>query len=135
MSDVELTKAATIRAPNDYNRTANDFGGLLFTCDNTIAVNALPQEWSKRRWVFVRNRGSVEAHYAFSTHDDAVIDPAATATAEGTSDEVGFPIAAGELQQVELPKWESTSDRESLYFVRITASGSADLLVFLGDGE
>ena len=76
----ELVKAAKIRSPNDRKRTANDYGNKLYTCGSSIARNALPAEFSGR-WYILTNRGSVEAHYAFSPLADAAIDPTPTASA------------------------------------------------------
>lgn len=127
----EEERAARIRSPHDLGRTANDFGNLLFTCDSSGDIDALPAEWSGR-WYIVRNLGSVAAWFAFSKEDDAVVDPTPTAADAGTASQVGSYIAPGEVQQRQLPYWEKG---ESLYFVRYTASSSTELLLELGDSE
>jgi hypothetical protein len=134
----EEERAARIRVPHDIGRTANDFGNKLFVCDTTIDIDALPgdltgtgDDW-RGRWVIIRNIGSVAAWFAFSTHDDAAVDATPTATDVGASSQTGSYIAAGEVQQRQLPYWERAA---SLYFVRITASGSTEILLELGDGE
>lgn len=132
-----LNKAAEIRAPND-RAAADDFGSKLYTCTNVLKRNSLPPEWFARRWVIVRNLGSVGVWYGFSTRQSggsgtSTVLAAPAATDAGTSTQVGEYIAPGEVQQVELPDWVNG---ESMFFIRIVASGaSADMLLRLGDGE
>lgn len=128
----EETRAARVRFPHDMGRTANDYGAPLFTCTNVIARNALSYEDYSGKWVILRNCGSVEAHFAVSTHDDAAIDPTPTASAAGEEDQTAGRIAAGEVQQRQLPTWDKSV---TVYFCRITASGSTELQIEIGEGE
>jgi hypothetical protein len=124
----EEVKAARIRAPNDFGRTANDFGGKLFDCTTTHQAHALPASW-KGKWIILHNRGSVAAHFAFSAHSDAEVDPAATAIAAGEEDKVGEILDAGEKQHRLLPKF---GDNDTCYFVRECASSTTSVHIALG---
>jgi len=133
----EEVKAARIRSANDFFRgsgsvrVANDFGGREFTVTNTSAPNILPDHWSNR-WVIVRNIGANPCRYAFSPSSTAEVAAAPTATAAGETDKVGDYIAAGEVQNVQLPNWDNV---DGCYFVRITVSGTSTITMRLGDAE
>lgn len=135
----ELTKAVTIRVPND-KATADDFENVLFTCTNTIARNSLPAGWKGQRWIIIRNLGAVAVWFGFSTRVTAgtstatsTVAAAPTASAAGLSSQVGGYIAAGEYQRRRLPDWEAN---DLMFFIRICATGtSADILIEKGDGE
>lgn len=137
----ESNKAGQIRAPND-DTTADNHGSVYFTCGNSILRNALPQGWNGRRFIIVRNVGSVAAWWTTSTRVDTsgaatstiVTNP--TAADAGTTSQVGAYIGAGEIQRRELPGWESKADRERRFFIRIShnTGGVTTLLVEAGDG-
>lgn len=126
----ELVKAARVRVPNDIGRTANDYGCRLYTVTTSAQANALPDSWGGR-WIIIRNVGSVEAHFAFSRSSSAAINTSPTATAAGATDQVASRIAAGEVQQRQLPAWDVSVET---YFVR-KSSAATELLLELGDGE
>jgi hypothetical protein len=127
--DKELDKAARIRSPHDKGRTAEDYGNRLFTVTDTIARNAMGIEWSGR-WYIIENTGDTTAWFSFSFVNTGTIDPTPTATAAGASAQVGTKLEAGEKQQRKLPSWEAS---ETCYFQRITASGTTEINIELGD--
>jgi hypothetical protein len=132
----EDTKASRIRTANDLKPgsttapVANDFGARQYTV-TTIERNALPANW-KGRWVIIRNIGSNAARFAVSTSSTATVVAAPVSTAAGVSTQVGSYIAAGEVQQRQLPTWEVGS---TLYLVRVAVSSTTELLIELGDAE
>lgn len=131
----ELTKAAMIRAANDYGRTANEFGVLKIAATTTHGVNPLPASWSGR-WVIMRATGG-DVHYGFSTSSSAEIDPSVAAASAGSSTQgasakVGDIIPDGLSFEThrKLPTWGAT---ETMYFVR-ESTASATVYIVLGDG-
>ena len=127
----EEVKAARIRAPNDYGRTANDFGGLLFDCTTTHQAHALPAAW-KGKWIILHNRGSVAVHFAFSASSTAEVDPAVAATAAGASAKVAATLEPGEKQHRQLPKF---GDNDTAYFVRECGSTTTTIHIELGEAS
>lgn len=116
-----LLKATQSRAPNDVGRTANDFGVLIFTCDTSHKVNALPDHWKGRR-VGIHAVGGA-ADVAFSTSASAEVDTSAAAADAGTAAKAGRTIASGATEYFVLPE----PDGKTLYFVREGAATSIRL--------
>lgn len=134
---LEESKAARIRSANDFYpgsttaRVDNDFGGKEFTVTNTSQANVLPDHWSNR-WVIVRNIGSNPCRYSFSPKSTAVVAASPTPTAAGETNQVGDYIAAGEVQNVQLPRWDNP---DGCYFARITVTSTSTITMRLGDSE
>lgn len=113
-------KADHITAPNDVERTANDFGWRKFAVTATYGVNPLPAEWSGK-WVRLMFIGTATVvHVAFSKSATAEVSASASAAAAGsttamTSDKVGEPCLANMFHDMKLPDWKPG---ETMYLVR-----------------
>lgn len=113
-------KATHISAPNDIQRTANDFGWGKFAVTTTHGVNPLPLEWSGK-WVIVLFIGTATVvHVSFSKSASAEVDRSASAAAAGSATaltflKVGQPCAVNILHHMKLPDWVAG---ETMYLVR-----------------
>lgn len=113
-------QADHISAPNDFGRTADDFGILKIEVTTTHGVNPLPLAWANK-WIEMYFSGAAtEVHVAFSTNASAEVDRSTAAasagsTTQGASDEVGFPYTTGTYHHVRLPFWRAG---QTCYFVR-----------------
>lgn len=127
--DDTLSRAVSIRAPNDVGTTINENGCLFFTVPTAHIANALPAAWRGRRYVIIQHISGPEFPFAFSKNPTAEIDPAVAATAAGVSAKVGMTCRVGGDLHVELPDWGTA---ETMYFVR-EATAAATCKICLGD--
>lgn len=127
--DDTLSRAVSIRAPNDVGTTINENGCLLFTVPTAHAANALPAAWRGRRYVVIQHISGPEFSFTLSKNSAAEIDVTVVAAAAGASAKVGMTCRVGGDLHVELPDW-GTAD--TMYFVREAAT-AAECKVCLGD--
>ena len=115
------TKAQHVLAPNDYSGPADDFGVREFDCSGTSQANVIPEGWSNN---YVNLYSATGCRFAFSKSSTAVVNGTPTATAAGTSSQVGGVLAAGERRNVFIPQ---VSPDQRVYFVRAGAVGAVTL--------
>jgi hypothetical protein len=123
----DAQNASLVRAPNDLDRTAGDFGVRKYDVTVTSQANAVPAGWAGN-WVSMYS--PVEVDYAFSIRSAATVSNAVAATAAGASALVGGKILAGERRDVLLPAINSRASNTILYFVRQGPSTSYVLIEF-----
>lgn len=129
----ELAKAARVRMPHDFNRTANDFGGRKFavtTASQTASLNWL--QYSGRFVFFYIPTGGAEVHVAVTKNlaAGAEVDTAEAATAAGAVDGVGLPIPVEQIVHLQMPVWEKNENALLVF----EGAGATTMYMFLGDG-
>lgn len=127
----EEVKAAKIRLPNDFKRTANDFGVAKMAVTSTHAQFTFPQEWSGR-WVhFYPATAGAVPEVACSKVSGREVSTGASNATNSASSMAGAPLPSQVITPMQLPKW----DRNETGYLIAESAVSTVLYMWLADGE
>jgi|WetSurMetagenome_2_1015567.scaffolds.fasta_scaffold317913_2 hypothetical protein len=129
-------KAFSVRFPHDFGRTQNDFGVQKMAASAASQSVAMPAQWSGR-WVLIYiPTGGADIQFACSKVPDGAkalasqeVDTAAATSTTFPTLKVGLPFPAGQIHQMELPKW----DRNETGYLVFESSGAQTFYLALGD--
>jgi hypothetical protein len=114
-----------LRIPNDFGRTANDFGGKKIDCTTNHSATALPDEYSDNYVWFINTSAAETIEVAVSKSATAEVDRAA---ATGSSLKVGVPIPPRTMVRHWMPRWRP----EDTAYLIAEATGAATLYLQKG---
>lgn len=129
----QAAKAAFIRFPNDFGRTANDFDVAKVALTSTHSQYRLPATWSGRIVHVYSDTAAAVPQVALSKTTGGQVDTGAAAsnTSSGAiSSMAGGIIPTQMLVPMQLPKWDK---QETVYLIGESAVGTT-LYIWPADG-